>query len=91
MAEIIRLSERQIFALAEAISRKLNYTTWDRYPGWFSVFGAAKYSDYSTASIESAIRLGLLKSKKVRITGNRFSRRIKREWLDAWIEDQPED
>lgn len=61
--------------------------------GWLSIQSAAEYSDFSDATIEAAIRLGKLRSKKVNMTGTgkRFHRRIKREWLDAWIEDQPED
>lgn len=61
--------------------------------GWFSIQSAADYSDFSDATIEMAIKQGKLRSKKVNMTGSgkRFHRRIKREWLDAWIEEQPED
>jgi hypothetical protein len=58
-------------------------------PGWFSVKGAAAYTDFSVSAIESAVRLGQIETRAVRIKGNRVSRRIKREWPDAWIEGQP--
>lgn len=58
-------------------------------PGWFSVKGAAAYTDFSVSAIEKALRLGQLQSKAVKFDGTRISRRIKREWLDAWIEGQP--
>ena len=56
---------------------------------WFSVKSAAAYSDFTTRTIETAIRLGKLKSKSVHLQGSRSSRRIKREWIDAWIEGMP--
>lgn len=59
--------------------------------GWFSVRSAADYSDFSVSAIESAIRLGHIKHKRVKIKGTARCVRIKREWLDAWIESQPED
>lgn len=49
---------------------------------WFSVKSAAKYSDFSTRTIETAIHLGKLKSLSVHLQG-------KREWLEAWIEGKP--
>ena len=55
--------------------------------GWFSIQGAAYYTGFSLSSIEKALRLNLFKSRKVKIEGT-HSRRIKREWLDAWIEEQ---
>ncbi len=63
----------------------------DNHPGWFSVKGAARYTDFSVSAIESAIRLGKIESRAVRIRGERVARRIKREWLDAWIEGKPTD
>jgi len=56
---------------------------------WFSVKSAAAYSDFSVSAIESALRLGKLESRAVKIKGERVARRIKREWLDAWIEGRP--
>ena len=56
---------------------------------WLSVKSAAKYSDFSTATIETAIKLGKLRSCQVHLQGKRSSRRIKREWIDAWIESIP--
>lgn len=57
--------------------------------GWFSVKTAAAYSDFSVSAIESALRLGKLESRAVMIRGERVARRIKREWIDAWIEGMP--
>jgi len=56
---------------------------------WFSVKTAASYSDFSVSAIESALRLGKLESRAVKIRGERVARRIKREWIDAWIEGMP--
>jgi hypothetical protein len=56
---------------------------------WFSVKSAAAYSDFSVSAIESAFRLGQLESRAVKIRGKRVARRIKREWIDAWIEGIP--
>ncbi|MEK7950511.1 hypothetical protein [Luteolibacter soli] len=50
---------------------------------------AAAYSDFSVSAIESALRLGQLDSRTVKIKGERKARRIKREWLDKWIEGEP--
>lgn len=58
-------------------------------PEWLSVKSAAAYSDFTTRTIETAIRLGKLKSRSVHLQGSRSSRRIKREWIDAWIEGMP--
>ena len=55
-------------------------------PGWFAVNGAAIYTGFSVSAIESALRLGQLESRVITISGARRSRRIRREWLDAWIE-----
>ena len=58
-------------------------------PEWFSVKSAAAYSDFSVSAIESALRLNKLESRAVKIRGERVARRIKREWIDAWIEGIP--
>lgn len=55
-------------------------------PGWFSVEGAAQYTGFSTSTIEKGVRTKQLTSRAVKVGGSRISRRIKREWLDAWIE-----
>ena len=54
--------------------------------GWYSIKSAADYSDFSVSAIETAIRIGALRSVAVKIRGERICRRIKREWIDAWIE-----
>jgi hypothetical protein len=54
--------------------------------GWFSVKSAAAYTDFTTRSIENAIHLKQIEFRRVRIKGERFCVRIKKEWLDAWID-----
>jgi excisionase family DNA binding protein len=57
--------------------------------GWFSLQSAAEYTDFTERSITNATKLGQLKFRRVRIKGERFCVRIKREWLDEWLEKQP--
>ncbi|WP_367874007.1 helix-turn-helix domain-containing protein [Luteolibacter sp. Populi] len=93
MADELHLNDAQILKLAEAIGRTLTKYASALHPGWFSVESAAAYTDFSYATIDNAIKAGKLKCRKVQATGTgkHLSKRIKREWLDAWIEDQPED
>ena len=56
---------------------------------WFSVKSAAKYSDFCEKTIRNAIDRDQLKSCRVKIKGKREGHRIKRAWLDAWIEGTP--
>lgn len=62
-------------------------TTTER--GWFSIKTAAKYSDFCEKTIRNAVEAGQLESRGVKILGERKTHRIKREWIDAWIEGQP--
>lgn len=57
--------------------------------GWYSPQSAAVYSDFSVGTIDKAIRLGQLRSRRVHVQGNRTSRRIKKEWIDDWIDRIP--
>jgi len=56
--------------------------------GWYSIKTAAAYTSFSTSAIEKAIARDELRSLRVQLRGKRSARRMKREWLDAWIESK---
>ena len=67
---------------------EMSITTNRIEPGWFSIPGAAVYTGFSVSAIESAVRLGKIQPRPVRIKGTAKSRRLKRAELDAWIESE---
>ena len=50
---------------------------------WYTVTGAAAYTCFSTDTIYRACERGELQHTKV---GGRTAIRLRREWLDAWLE-----
>lgn len=57
--------------------------------GGFPLKAPQEYSDFCEKTIRNAIDRDQLKSCRVKIKGQREGDRIKREWIDAWIEGMP--
>jgi hypothetical protein len=59
-------------------------------PGWYTLSDAARYTGLSLKDITTAIWLGRVAVRTVRIASDRSGKKlIRREALDAWIEGKP--
>jgi excisionase family DNA binding protein len=56
----------------------------DDHPTWMTVAEAARYARCGPKTLYREVRRGRLKAARV---GGRREIRVRREWLDRWLED----
>ena len=56
----------------------------DDQPAWMTIGEAARYARCGSKTLYREVRRGSLKAARV---GGRRAIRVRREWLDRWLED----